>query len=68
MLMRERSGRSGRRRGSQKPGTGAGSAGAAVVPGGAAPPAGGEAGWPFVVCAGAAAVVNAVSIAKSAHV
>jgi hypothetical protein len=67
MLMRERSGRSGRRRGSQKPGTAAGSIGEAAVPGGVAPPAGGEPGGPFVVCACADAVVTTVSITKSAH-
>ena len=67
MLMRERSGLSGRRRGSQNPGTAIGSAVTAADPGGA-DPAGGEAGAPFVACACAVPAVKTISITTRAHV
>jgi hypothetical protein len=59
MLMRERSGLSGRRRGSQKPGIGIGSDVAAAAAGGA--------GDCFVVRECAPVTVNAVSVATNAH-
>src|SRR5215831_8871165 len=60
MLMRDRSGRSGRRRGSQKPGTASGSAGVAAAAGGA--------GGCFVACASGAVAVSAASIVAKVHV
>jgi hypothetical protein len=62
MLMRERSGLSGRRRGSQKPGTAIGSAVTAAEPGGDK----GE--EPFVVCACAADAAKTANIAATTHV
>jgi hypothetical protein len=59
MLMRERSGLSGRRRGSQNPGIAIGSDVAAAAPG--------DAGDCFVVCECAPVAVNAVSIATNTH-
>ena len=67
MLMRERSGLSGRRRGSQKPGTAIGSAVTAAEPGGADPAAGGELGAPFVACAFATTGAKAVNIVTRAY-
>src|SRR5262249_33209189 len=67
MLMRERSGLSGRRRGSQKPGTAIGSAVTAAEPGGADPAGGGELGTLFVACAYAATGAKAVNIVTRAH-
>ena len=60
MLMRDRSGRSGRRRGSQKPGTAMVSAGGLTVGGAGDAPCGGLAG-----CAAAAAIVTAASMTAS---
>src|SRR6516164_1774188 len=65
MLMRERSGLSGRRRGSQNPGTAIGSAVAAAEPGGVDAAGGGELG--VVACACAAAGAKVVNIVTRAY-
>jgi len=71
MLMRERSGLSGRRRGSQKPGTAMGSAVAAAEPGGTDVAGGAEPGALFVTCATAGAeaanIVTRVNAAPRQH-
>src|SRR5215468_11000503 len=67
MLMRERSGLSGRRRGSQNPGTAIGSAVAAAEPGGADVAGGAEPGGFFVACAYATAGAKVVNIATRTH-
>src|SRR5689334_347987 len=65
MLMRERSGRSGRRRGSQKPGTASGSA--AVADAGGGTTAGAGLGACFVACANTDVAVKTVSVTANVH-